>query len=86
MCFGGGCEIYLAGLFAWRMDEGLEAALNSVEALKPLVKLGLIISYGDEYRIDHGQKTVQPGAPAGEERRDEEGYTQCKQLSLLLSS
>lgn len=58
---------------AWRL------LFSSVEALKPLIKLSLIISYGDEYRIDHGQKTVQPGAPAGERRRDEESYTQCKQ-------
>lgn len=27
MCFGGGCEFYLAGLIAWTMNEGLEAAL-----------------------------------------------------------
>lgn len=59
---------------------------SSVEALKPLIKLSLIISYGDEYGIDHGEKSVQPGAPAGEGRRDEEGYTQCRQHSLPLSS
>lgn len=50
------------GMKAWRL------LFSSVEALKPLVKLSLIISYGDGYGIDHGQKTV----PAGEGRRDEE--------------
>lgn len=57
---------------------------SSDEASKSLVKSRLLISYGDEYMMDHGQKTVQPGAPAVEGRWDEEGYTQCKHHSLPL--
>lgn len=43
---------------AWRL------LFSSDEALKPLVKSSLLISYGDEYVVNHGQKTAQPGVPA----------------------
>lgn len=43
---------------AWRL------LFSSDEALKPLVKSSLLISYGDEYVVNHGQKTAEPGVPA----------------------
>lgn len=63
---------------AWRL------LFSSDEALKPLVKSSLLISYGDEYVVDHRQKTAQPGAL--QRRGGAMKWAQSKQHFLPLSS